>query len=84
MSRSVEKKVVEISELISKFNSELAHQSEEVEYIQKHVEMSKKYVQSGEEQLRKTLKSSEEQGRLTVYFILIASACLLFLHWFMD
>lgn len=81
-ARTLESKMLEISELLTLFSEKVAEQHETVEALYEDAQTSHEYLVKSTEQLRSAAAHGVDFRLFVMLFLIIASFSLLFLEWF--
>ncbi|XP_047104326.1 syntaxin-18 [Schistocerca piceifrons] len=82
--RQIQSRVVRIAELQDVFTEKVLQQEEEIERISTTVIGSTENVKEGNEQLHQLMQKSAGLRAWALFFFIVMSFSLLFLHWYHD
>lgn len=78
----IQQKMIEIAELSAIFRTEIIQQSATIDQIHELTEQSTDHMLKGNEHLEQATKDGFSFRLMMVVFLLVASACILFLDWY--
>lgn len=80
--KTAEKKLVEISDMLTMFTTKIEEQSDTIELIESNINQTNINIDTGIEHLKKAVASSAQGTQFNIFVLLVMSFSLLFLDWF--
>lgn len=80
--KTAEKKLLEISEMLTMFATKIEQQSETIDMIESNVLDTNLNIETGIEHIKKAVAKSAQGTQFNIFVLLVMSFSLLFLDWF--